>query len=119
MQIDIPEEVFGVKKWEATVVSNYNVASFIKEFIVEVPEDMPYEAGGYIQIEMHLTTRVPFQDIDITAHPDEHGEPEKFKMEWDKFGLWPLSIKMRMMLPALTLWLPTQLRDERLCSMFV
>ena len=93
MQIDIPEEVFGVKKWEATVVSNYNVASFIKEFIVEVPEDMPYEAGGYIQIEIP-NCEVPFQDIDITAHPDEHpGEPEKFKMEWDKFGLWPLSMK--------------------------
>ena len=67
MQIDIPEEVFGVKKWEATVVSNYNVASFIKEFIVEVPEDMPYEAGGYIQIEIP-NCEIPYSDIDITAH---------------------------------------------------
>ena len=48
MDIHIPEEVFGVKKWEATVVSNYTVATYIKEFIIEVPEDMPYEAGGYI-----------------------------------------------------------------------
>ena len=93
MQIDIPEEVFGVKKWEATVVSNYNVASFIKEFIVEVPEDMPYEAGGYIQIEIP-NCEIPYSDIDITAHPQEHpGEPEKFKLEWDNFNLWPLKMK--------------------------
>ena len=93
MEIAIPEEVFGVKKWEATVVSNYNVASFIKEFIVEIPEDMPYEAGGYIQIEIP-DCEIKYSDIDITAHPDEHpGEEEKFKMEWDKFGLWPLVMK--------------------------
>src|SRR5690606_38646630 len=52
MNIRIPEEVFGIKKWEATVVRNYNVASFIKEFVVELPEDMDYKAGGYIQIEI-------------------------------------------------------------------
>ena len=52
MNITIPEEVFGIKKWEATVVRNYNVASFIKEFVVEIPEDMGYKAGGYIQIEI-------------------------------------------------------------------
>ncbi len=52
MDISIPEEVFGIKKWEATVVGNYNVASFIKEFVVEIPEDMGYKAGGYIQIEI-------------------------------------------------------------------
>ena len=93
MEIAIPEEVFGVKKWEASVVSNYNVASFIKEFIVEVPEDMPYEAGGYIQIEIP-DCEIKYSDIDITAHPAEHpGEEEKFKMEWDKFGLWPLVMK--------------------------
>ncbi len=93
MKISIPEEVFGVKKWEATVVSNYNVASFIKEFIVEVPEDMPYEAGGYIQIEIP-DCEINYSDIDITAHPKEHpGEKEKFKLEWDNFGLWPLKMK--------------------------
>ncbi|MDB2471803.1 2Fe-2S iron-sulfur cluster-binding protein, partial [Flavobacteriaceae bacterium] len=52
MEITIPEEVFGIKKWEAVVVRNYNVASFIKEFVVEIPEDMGYKAGGYIQIEI-------------------------------------------------------------------
>ena len=93
MKISIPEEVFGVKKWEATVVSNYNVASFIKEFIVEVPEDMPYEAGGYIQIEIP-DCEINYSDIDITAHPKEHPEEkEKFKLEWDNFGLWPLKMK--------------------------
>jgi Na+-transporting NADH:ubiquinone oxidoreductase subunit F len=82
MDIHIPEEVFGVKKWEATVVSNYNVATYIKEFIVEVPEDMPYEAGGYIQIEIP-NCEIPFSDMDITAHPDDHpGEPNKFDKDW-------------------------------------
>nr|WP_029489451.1 NADH:ubiquinone reductase (Na(+)-transporting) subunit F [Ochrovirga pacifica] len=93
MEISIPEEIFGIKKWEATVVRNYNVASFIKEFVVEIPEDMDYKAGGYIQIEVPKT-EVKFEDIDITAHPKDHpGEPDKFKQEWDKFGLWPLVMK--------------------------
>ena len=93
MDIKVPEEVFGIKKWEATVVSNYNVASFIKEFIVEIPEDMDYQAGGYIQIEIPECT-VNYSDIDITAHPEEHpGEPDKFKVEWDKFNLWPLKME--------------------------
>jgi len=93
MKITIPEEVFGIKKWTATVVSNYNVASFIKEFVVEIPEDMDYKAGGYIQIEIPKC-EIKYQDMDITAHPEEHpGEPEKFKLEWDKFGLWPLVMK--------------------------
>lgn len=93
MEITIPEEIFGIKKFEATVVSNYNVASFIKEFVVELPEDMDYKAGGYIQIEIP-PTEVEYKNIDITAHPEEHpGEPEKFKLEWDKFDLWPLKMK--------------------------
>ncbi len=93
MVVEVPEEVFGIKKWEATVVSNYSVASFIKEFIVELPEDMDYKAGGYIQIEIPKTV-VDFKDIDITAHPEEHpGQPDKFKAEWDKFNLWPLQMK--------------------------
>ncbi len=92
MNIHIPEEVFGIKKWEATVVRNYNVASFIKEFVVEIPEDMNYKAGGYIQIEIP-PCEVKFEDMDITAHPEEHDTPDKFKEEWDKFGLWPLVMK--------------------------
>lgn len=93
MVIEVPEEIFGIKKFEAKVYSNYNVASFIKEFIVELPEDMHYEAGGYIQIEIP-ECEVKFSDMDITAHPEEHpGEPDKFKAEWDKFKLWPLVMK--------------------------
>lgn len=93
MDISIPEEVFGIKKWQAKVVSNYNVASFIKEFIVELPEDMDYKAGGYIQIEIP-EGEVDYKNMDITAHPDDHpGEPDKFKVEWDKFGLWNLKMK--------------------------
>jgi Na+-transporting NADH:ubiquinone oxidoreductase subunit F len=93
MTIKVPEEVFGIKKWEAKVVSNYNVASFIKEFVVEIPEDMDYKAGGYIQIEVP-SCEVKYETIDITAHPQEHpGEPDKFKAEWDKFNLWPLVMK--------------------------
>lgn len=92
MNITIPEEVFGIKKWEATVVRNYNVASFIKEFVVKIPEDMNYKAGGYIQIEIPKC-EIKFEDIDITAHPEEHETPDKFQAEWDKFGLWPLTMK--------------------------
>ena len=93
MNISIPEEVFGIKKWEATVVSNYNVATFIKEFVVEIPEDMGYKAGGYIQIEIPQC-EVKYSDMDVTAHPQDHpGEPDKFKADWEKFGLWPLVMK--------------------------
>jgi len=93
MEIQIPEEVFGIKKWEAKVVSNYNVASFIKEFVVELPEDMDYKAGGYIQIEVPKCT-VDFESMDITAHPEEHpDDPKKFETEWNKFKLRPLVMK--------------------------
>ena len=92
MDISIPEEIFGIKKWEAVVVRNYNVASFIKEFVVEIPEDMNYKAGGYIQIEIP-PCEIKYSDMDITAHPEEHETPDKFQAEWDKFGLWPLVMK--------------------------
>lgn len=92
MKITIPEEVFGIKKWEATVIRNENVASFIKEFVVEINKDMGYKAGGYIQIEIPQC-EINFLDIDITAHPEEHETPDKFQLEWDKFGLWPLVMK--------------------------
>ena len=92
MNIEIPEEVFGIKKWEAEVVRNYNVASFIKEFVVRIPEDMGYKAGGYIQIEIP-SCEIKYSDIDITAHPEEHDSPDKFKAEWDKFNLWPLVMR--------------------------
>ncbi len=93
MEIEVEEEVLGIKEWEATVVSNYNVATFIKEFIVEIPEDMDYKAGGYIQIKIPPCT-VNYSEMDITAHPQDHpGEPDKFKPDWEKFGLFPLVMK--------------------------
>jgi Na+-transporting NADH:ubiquinone oxidoreductase subunit F len=93
MEITIPEEVFGIKKWDATVVSNYNVATFIKEFVVEIPEDMNYKAGGYIQIEIP-ECEIKYSEMDVSAHPEDHpGEPDKFKADWEKFGLWPLVMK--------------------------
>ena len=93
MKIEVPEEVFGIKKWQAKVKSNYNVASFIKEFVIEIPEEMNYKAGGYIQIEIPECD-INYQDIDITSHPDEHpDDPQKFKHEWDNFNLWPLNMK--------------------------
>lgn len=93
MKINIPEEIFGIKKWECEVVSNYNVASFIKEFVVRLPEGehLDFEAGGYIQIDVPSCV-VDFKDIDITSHPDLNRAPDDFKSEWDKFGLWKLKM---------------------------
>lgn len=82
MEIHVHEEIMGIKEWEAKVVSNYNVATYIKEFIVEIPEDMDYKAGGYIQIKIP-PCEVKFSDMDITAHPQDHpGEPNKFEKDW-------------------------------------
>ena len=93
MVIKVSEEVFGIKKWEAKVVRNWNVASFIKEFVVEIPEEMGYKAGGYIQIEIPRCD-IDYKDMDISAHPDEHPkDAQKFKLEWDKFNLWNLNMK--------------------------
>ncbi len=93
MEIRVPDEVFGIKKWECEVVSNYNVASFIKEFIVKLPEGetLDFESGGYIQIDVPEIT-VDFKDFDITAHPDHHDDPKKFQTEWDNFKLWDLKM---------------------------
>ena len=94
MKIKIPEEIFGIKKWECEVVSNYNVASFIKEFVVKLPEGetLDFQAGGYIQIDVPKI-EVDFKDIDITSHPELGRDPMDFKSEWDKFGLWDLKMK--------------------------
>lgn len=94
MHVRIPEEIFGIKKFECTVVSNYNVASFIKEFVVRLPEGetMDFQSGGYIQIDVPVVT-VDYKNIDISAHPEHHGDdPNKFQSEWDKFQLWDLKM---------------------------
>jgi len=94
MKVVIPEEIFGIKKWECEVISNYNVATFIKEFVVKLPEGetLDFEAGGYIQIDVPVI-EVDYKGIDITAHPDHHPNPKEFQGEWDKFGLWDLTMK--------------------------
>jgi Na+-transporting NADH:ubiquinone oxidoreductase subunit F len=80
MEVEVPEEAFETKKWECTVRSNDNVATFIKELVLELPEgeDVDFKAGGYIQIEAppHI---VHYKDFDIgdEYHPD-----------WDKFDVW-------------------------------
>ncbi len=80
MKIEVPEEVFGVKKWECTVRSNDNVATFIKELVLELPagENVDFRAGGYIQIEAPAH-KVNFKDFDVH---------ERFREDWDKFNVW-------------------------------
>ena len=93
MEIKIPEEVFGIKKWECEVVSNYNVASFIKELVVRLPDGdhLEFEAGGYIQVDVPETL-VEFKSMDVAAHPEHHKDANTFQNEWDKFGLWDLKM---------------------------
>lgn len=85
IKIVVPEEVFGIKEWECEVVSNRNVASFIKEFVVRLPkgERLDFIPGSYSQIRIPKYD-VKFSDMDID---------ERFKPEWDKFNLWPLTVK--------------------------
>ena len=80
MKIHVPDEVFGVKKYECTVVSNRNVASFIKELVLKLPEgeEMDFQAGGYIQIEC------PPHDL---AYKDFNID-DQFHDEWDRYNLW-------------------------------
>lgn len=82
MKIEIPDEIFGVKKWECTVRSNRNVATFIKELILELPpnEQVEFRAGGYIQIQCPPYTH-SFKDFDIE---------ERFRSDWDRLNLWEL-----------------------------
>jgi len=93
MKIHIPEEIFGIKKWECEVVSNYNVATFIKEFTVKLPEgeNLHFEAGGYIQVDVPACT-VDFKNIDIAPAPNDPAGKDKFKEDWDKFKLWDLKM---------------------------
>ncbi len=95
MRIRVPEEIFGIKKWECEVVSNYNVATFIKEFVVKLPagENLDFESGGYVQIDVPVI-ECDFKDIDITAHPRmTDKKPDEYKPEWDKFQMWGLKMK--------------------------
>lgn len=94
MRIRIPEEIFGIKKWECEVVSNYNVSTFIKEFVVKLPEgeSLEFESGGYIQIDVP-SIEVDFKTMDIAPNPETGDDPKKFYADWDKFNLWELKMK--------------------------
>ena len=85
LSISVPESVLNVKKWECEVVSNRNVATFIKEFVVKLPEGetLDFEAGGYIQVDVPKTT-VSFKDFDVS--------PE-YRDDWDKMSLWDLQMR--------------------------
>ncbi|MEM9920746.1 MAG: NADH:ubiquinone reductase (Na(+)-transporting) subunit F [Bacteroidota bacterium] len=93
MDIRIPEEIFGIKKWDCEVVSNYNVATFIKEFVVKLPEGetLDFESGGYIQIDVPVV-ECAFKDMDITAHPRMEKKPDEYQGEWDQFQMWGLKM---------------------------
>jgi Na+-transporting NADH:ubiquinone oxidoreductase subunit F len=86
MKIKVPEEVMGIKKWECEVVSNRNVATFIKEFVVRLPEGetLDFQSGGYIQID------VPKVEVDFSKDIEVE---EEFRDEWDKFNMWDLKMK--------------------------
>ncbi|WKN45046.1 NADH:ubiquinone reductase (Na(+)-transporting) subunit F [Tunicatimonas pelagia] len=94
MRIRIPEEIFGIKKWECEVVSNYNVSTFIKEFVVKLPEGetLDFESGGYIQVDVPPVV-AEFKNMDIAPHPDLGHKPDIFQEDWDKFGMWDLTMK--------------------------
>ncbi len=85
LTVEVPEAVLGIRKWECEVVSNRNVATFIKEFVVRLPdgEELNFEPGGYIQIDVPKYS-ANFRDFVIE---------EEFRPDWDNFKVWDFSIK--------------------------
>lgn len=85
MKIEVEPEFFGVKQWECEVVSNHNVATFIKELVLKIPEgeSVDFRAGGYVQLEIG-PHEVQYKDFEIE---------ERFRDDWEKFGLFNLSSK--------------------------
>ena len=86
MTIHVPEAVLGIKKWECEVVSNHNVATFIKEFVVKLPEgeDLTFKSGEYIQID------IPRYEVDFSKDIEVEKE---YHPDWDKYDLWSLKTK--------------------------
>lgn len=80
LKIELPEEIFGVKKWDCDVISNDNKATFIKELMLKIPDgdDVPFRAGGFIQIEAPAH-EVSYADFDV---------PQEYRGDWDKFNLF-------------------------------
>jgi len=86
MTIKVPPEVMDIKKWECEVVSNKNVATFIKEFVVKLPEGetLDFHPGGYIQLDVPKVTVDFSKDVEVE---------DEYREEWDRFGLWNLQMK--------------------------
>lgn len=86
MKIEIPPEIFSVKKWECTVRSNHNVATFIKELVLELPagEEIDFRAGGYIQIEAP-PHKISYKDFIVE---------EEYRDDWDKYDQWKYESKV-------------------------
>ncbi len=87
LQVKVPESVLGVKEWECTVISNKNVSSFIKEFIVELPpgEHMDFVPGSYAQIKIPA-----YAEIDYDRDIDKQSIGEEYVPVWEKFGIFSL-----------------------------
>ena len=85
LKINVPKEIFGIKKWECEVISNHNVATFIKEFVVKLPEGetLDFQSGNYIQIDVP-EVEVDFKDMIVE---------EKFRSDWDKYKMWDLKMR--------------------------
>ncbi len=85
MEIAVPAEVFGIRKWECEVVSNRNVATYIKEFVVRLPEGerLDFRSGGYVQIDVPKC-EVDYRDIEVE---------EEYREDWDKYNMWDLKMK--------------------------
>ena len=86
MKIELPEEIFGIKKWECSVRSNDNKATFIKELVLNIPdgESVPFRAGGYIQIEAPAH-HIKYADFDV---------PDEYRADWERFGFFKLESKV-------------------------
>jgi Na+-transporting NADH:ubiquinone oxidoreductase subunit F len=84
--VKVPESVLGVRKWECTVVSNNNVATFIKEFVVKLPEaeSLKFKSGEYVQID------IPKYEMDFSKDIDVE---EEYRADWDKYKLWTLKAR--------------------------
>ena len=83
MKVHVPDEIFSIQKWECTVESNQNVATFIKELVLNLPEgeNLDFQAGGYIQIDIPEYHNLGFNDFSIE---------EEYHPDWDKYKIWDL-----------------------------
>ncbi len=86
MKVHVPEDAFGVKRWETEVISNHNVATFIKELVLKLPEgeEVDFKAGGFVQLEIP-PYEMDYKDIDVE---------EEFREDWDKFDIWKYKSKV-------------------------